>query len=157
MENIHGTLGAAQQGTIQLEYMKGLSLPKVIELVVPTPFLKPTAVDGADAIVDAVDTDFIGPESDNVAVLDVSGMYGAVFLVSESFYEDPKGGEWGGGMCVGDFGKWGDEGGIDDISVNYEGDDTESDYGGYRKHFEMSIRTQFSKQIQYGICICLYV
>lgn len=33
-------------------------------------------------------------------------------------------------MCVGDFGKWGDEGGMDDIFVDYEGDDTESDYGG---------------------------
>lgn len=61
------------------------SLPKVIELVVPTPFLKPTAVDCADAIVDAVDTDFIGPESYDVAVLDVGGMYGSVFLVSVSF------------------------------------------------------------------------
>ena len=33
-------------------------------------------------------------------------------------------------MCVGDLGEWGDEGGIDDISVNHIGNHTESDYGG---------------------------
>lgn len=41
-------------------------------------------------------------------------------------------------MCVGDFGEWGDEGGIDDIFVEYNGDDTEGDYGGYRKHLRPS-------------------
>ena len=50
------------------------SLPKVIELVVPRPFLKSTTVDCADAIVHAIYADFVGPESDNVAMFDVSGM-----------------------------------------------------------------------------------
>ena len=70
---------------------KLFSLPKVIELVIPTPFLKATTIDGADAIVHAVDADFIGSEPDSVAEFDVSGMYGAIFLVSESLDEYPKG------------------------------------------------------------------
>lgn len=53
--------------------------------MIPRPLLKPTTVDGADAIVHAVDTDFVGPKSDNVAMLDVSGVDAAVFLIGESF------------------------------------------------------------------------
>ena len=49
-------------------------LPKIVELVVPRPFLEPTAVDCADATIHAVDADFVGPESDNVAMFDVSSM-----------------------------------------------------------------------------------
>lgn len=87
-----------------IEIWKGeFSLPKIIELVIPRPFLEPTAVDGADAIVHAINADFIGPEPDNIAMFDVGGVDGAVFFVVESFYEHPEGGEWGGGMCVRDF------------------------------------------------------
>ncbi len=60
-------------------------------MVVPRPLLEAASVNGADAIVDAVDADFIGPKSDNVAMLDVGGVNGAVFLVSEPFDEDPEG------------------------------------------------------------------
>lgn len=123
--------------------------------MVPTPFLKPTAVNGADPIVHAVDTDFIGPESDNVTVLDMSGMYRAVFLVSESFQEDPKRRERGGRMCVGDFGEWGDKGRVDDVLVDYEGGDTESDYGGYGKHLEISIRTLLKANSIGYVCITI--
>ena len=68
---------------------RDVSLPKVIKLLVPRPFLKSTAVDCADAIVHAIDADFIGPESDNVAMFDVSGMDCAVFLVVEPLLEYP--------------------------------------------------------------------
>ncbi len=37
-------------------------------------------------------------------------------------------------MCVGDFGEGGDEGRMDDVFVDYIGDNTEGGYGGYRKH-----------------------
>lgn len=100
-------------------------------MVVPTPFLKATTVDGADAIVHAVNADLIGAESDNVAILDVGGMYGAVFLVSKSFCENPEIREWRGGMCVGDFGEGGDEGGMDDVFVKYVRDNTKGGYGAY--------------------------
>ena len=59
--------------------------PKIIELVIPGPFLKATSVNGADAIVHAINADFIGAQSNNVAMLDVGGMDSAVFLVGESF------------------------------------------------------------------------
>lgn len=65
------------------------SLPKVIELFVPRPFLKSTGVNCADAIVHAIDADFIGPKSDNVAMFDMSGMDRAIFLIVESFSKDP--------------------------------------------------------------------
>ena len=71
-------------------YREKVSVPKVIELIVPRPFLKTAAVNGTDAIVHTVNADLIGPESDNVTVLDVGGVDGAVFLVGESFYEDPE-------------------------------------------------------------------
>ena len=110
------------------------NLPKIVELVIPTPFLKATSVDNANAIVHAVNANFIGAESNNVAILDVGGMYGAVFLVSKSFYEYPVGREWGVGMCVGDFGERGYESGMEDIFVDKRGHDTEGGYGAYRKH-----------------------
>ena len=68
----------------------GCFLPEIIELVVPGPFLEASGVDGADAIVDAINADFIGTESDNVTMLDVGGVNGAVFLAVVSFYEDPE-------------------------------------------------------------------
>lgn len=37
-------------------------------------------------------------------------------------------------MCVGDFGEGGDESGIDDVFVDYVGENTEGGYEGYRKH-----------------------
>ena len=58
-------------------------------------------------------------------------------------------------MCVGDFGEWGDEGGVDDISVDYEKDDTESDYRCYRKHLGWISVLNFTKPIQYGMFVCL--
>ena len=64
---------------------KCFSLPKVVELMIPRPFLKSTTVDGADAIVHAVDTDFVGSKSDNIAMFDVSGVDGAILLIGESF------------------------------------------------------------------------
>ena len=67
----------------------GASLPKVIELAVPRPFLKSTSVNCADAIVHAIDADFIGPESDNVTMFDVSGMDRADLLIFEPLYKDP--------------------------------------------------------------------
>lgn len=60
-------------------------------MAIPRPFLEATGVDGADAIVDAIHADFIGSESDNVAILDVGSVDGAVFLFGESFYEYPEG------------------------------------------------------------------
>ena len=77
--------------TVGIEIREAISLPKVIELVIPRPFLKSTSVDGANAVVHTVDADFIGPESDDVTVLDVGGVNGAVLLVGESLYEDPEG------------------------------------------------------------------
>lgn len=74
-----------------MNYRERFLLPKVIELVIPPPFLKPTTIDRADAIVHAVNADFIRPESDNVAMFDVGGVDAAVFFVSKSFYEDPEG------------------------------------------------------------------
>ena len=65
-------------------------LPIVVELVIPTPFLKTTAVNSADAIVHTVDADFIGTESYNIAMLDVGGVNCTVFLLKEPFYEDPE-------------------------------------------------------------------
>lgn len=35
-------------------------LPEIVELVIPGPFLKATSVNGADAIVHAINADFIG-------------------------------------------------------------------------------------------------
>lgn len=128
-------------------YGKMFLLPKVIELAIPRPFLKAPAVNGADAIVHAINADFIGPESDNVAMFDVGSVDGAIFLIGVSFYEDPEGREWGGGMCAGDFGEGGDEGGIDDVFVYYVGDYTNGGYGGYRKHLGMILFASF--QIQY--------
>lgn len=64
-------------------------LPKIVELVIPRPLFKATGVDSTDAIVDAIDADFIGSESDDVAMLDMSGVDGAVFLIKISFHEDP--------------------------------------------------------------------
>lgn len=52
-------------------------------------------------------------------------------------------------MCVGDFGEGGDEGGVDDVLVDYIGNDTEGDYGGYRKHVGMILFAQ----IQLIICV----
>ena len=66
-------------------------LPKIIELSIPRPFLEATTVNSADAIVHAINADFIGPESDNVAMLDVRSVNCAVFLFCESFPEDPEG------------------------------------------------------------------
>lgn len=66
-------------------------LPVVVELVIPTPFLKTTAVDSADAIVHAVDADFIGTESYDIAMLDVGGVNCAIFLIKKPLYEDPEG------------------------------------------------------------------
>ena len=63
----------------------GCFLPEVVELVVPAPFLKSPTVDSADAIVDTVNADFIGAESNNVTMLDMGGMNGAIFLVVVSF------------------------------------------------------------------------
>lgn len=74
-----------------MRYGKKISLPKIIELIIPTPFLKTPRIDGANAIVDAVNADFIGRESDNIAMLDVGGVDGTVFLLVESFKENPEG------------------------------------------------------------------
>lgn len=52
-------------------------------------------------------------------------------------------------MCVGDFGEGGDEGGVDDVLVDYIGNDTDGDYGGYRKHIGMILFAQ----IQFIICV----
>ena len=68
-----------------------LLLPKIVELVIPRPLLKATGVDSTDAIVDAINADFIRSESDDVAMLDMGGMDGAVLLIKISFYEDPEG------------------------------------------------------------------
>ena len=59
--------------------------PKIVELVIPRPLFKATGVDGTDAIVDAINADFIRSESDNVALLDMSGVDGAVLLIKISF------------------------------------------------------------------------
>ena len=64
-------------------------LPKIVELVIPRPLLKATGVDGTDAIVDAINADFIRSESDDVTMLDMGGMDRAVLLIKISFYEDP--------------------------------------------------------------------
>ena len=88
------TVGA-QQGPLYLIYWEEVSLPEVIELVVPRPFLETPTVNGTDAIVDTVNADLIGPESDNITMFDVGGVDSAIFLVGESFYEDPEGGEGG--------------------------------------------------------------
>ncbi len=37
-------------------------------------------------------------------------------------------------MRIGDLGERGKQGGIDDVLVDYVGDDTKSGYDGYRKH-----------------------
>lgn len=66
-------------------------LPEVVKLVVPTPLLEATCVDCADAIVDAVDADLIGSESNNVAMLDVGSVDSSVFFVTKSLEEDPEG------------------------------------------------------------------
>ena len=66
-------------------------LPKIIELGIPRPFLEATTVNSADAIVHAINADFIGPESDNVAMLDMGSVNCAVLLFCESFFEDPEG------------------------------------------------------------------
>ena len=66
-------------------------LPKIVELVIPRPLLKATGVDGTDAIVDAINADFIGSESDDVAMLDMGGVDGAVLLIKKYFYKDPEG------------------------------------------------------------------
>ena len=60
-------------------------LPKIVELVIPRPLLEAAGVDGTDAIVDATNADFIRSESDDVAMLDMRGVDGAVFLISKSF------------------------------------------------------------------------
>ena len=64
-------------------------LPKIVELVIPRPLFKATGVDSTDAIVDAIDADFVGSESDDVTMLDMSSVDGAVFLIKISFYKDP--------------------------------------------------------------------
>ena len=66
-------------------------LPKIVELIIPRPLLKATGVDGTDAIVDAINADFIRSESDDVATLDMGSVDGAVLLIKISFYEDPEG------------------------------------------------------------------
>ena len=66
-------------------------LPKIVELVIPRPLLKATGVDSTDAIIDAINADFIRSESDDVAMLDMGGMDGAVLLIKISFNEDPEG------------------------------------------------------------------
>lgn len=85
-----GLFGELSEDHSDQDTERCFSLPEVIELVIPRPFLKSTTVDSADAIVHAINADFMGPESDNVAVLDVGGVDGAVFLIGESFYEDPE-------------------------------------------------------------------
>ena len=67
-----------------------LFLPKIVKLVVPRPLLEATCIDCADAVVDAIDANFIGSESDNVAMLDVGGVDGSVFFFTESLDEDPE-------------------------------------------------------------------
>lgn len=47
-------------------------------------------------------------------------------------------------MCVGDFGEGGDEGRVDDVFVDYIGENTESGYGGYRKHLGIVLFAQFN-------------
>ena len=66
-------------------------LPKIVELVIPRPLLEATSVDSTDAIVDAINANFIRSESDDVAMLDMGGVDGAVLLIKKSFYEDPEG------------------------------------------------------------------
>lgn len=66
-------------------------LPEIVELVVPTPLLEATCIDGADAIVDAIDADFVWSESDNVTMLDMGGMDGSIFFFTISLDEDPEG------------------------------------------------------------------
>ena len=88
-EHAWDALGVSAKTSLMEKTEREASLPKVIELVVPRPFLKPTAIDCADAIVHAIDADFIGPKSDNVAMFDVSGMNCAVFLIVEPLSEDP--------------------------------------------------------------------
>ena len=63
-------------------------LPKIVELVIPRPLLEATGVDGTDAIVDATNADFIRSESDDVAMLDMGGMDGAILFLSIYFYLD---------------------------------------------------------------------
>ena len=75
---------------ITLDIWRGdSSLPEIVELVIPRPLLKATGVDGSDAIVDAINADFIRSESDDVAMFDMGGVDGAVLLIKISFNEDP--------------------------------------------------------------------
>ena len=90
VENIHGTLRGAQQ--IVIEPPKRMFwLPIIVELVIPRPFLESTGVNSSDASVDAINADFVGSQSDNVAMLDVGGMDAAILLVEEPFNEYPEG------------------------------------------------------------------
>ena len=73
-EHAWDALRASAKTVLMEKTEREASLPKIIELVVPRPFLKSTAVDCADASIHAVDADFIGPKSDNVAMFDVSGI-----------------------------------------------------------------------------------
>ena len=89
---MHGTLfERISEDGFKLIYGKEFSVPKIIELAIPRPFLKTPAVNGADAIVHTINADFIRPKSDNVAMFDMCGVDSAVFLVGESSYEDPEG------------------------------------------------------------------
>lgn len=90
MEKAQGTLGGVQQGVLLLFREEKLLLPKIVKLVVPRPLLEATCIDCADAVVDAIDANFIGSESDNVAMLDVGGVDGSVFFFTESLDEDPE-------------------------------------------------------------------
>ena len=73
-------------GHCSRDMKRGFSyLPQIVELVIPRPLLKATGVNGTDAIVDATNADFVRSESDDVTMLDMSSVDGAILLISKSF------------------------------------------------------------------------
>jgi len=62
------------------------ALPIIFELVlVPSPFLEASAVDGSDTFVYTRNADFIRAQSDNVPMSFMSGMNRSVFLFAVPF------------------------------------------------------------------------
>lgn len=65
---------------------KGIRLPIISELVrIPTPLLEASTVDGAYTLIYSGDADLVRSQPDNVSMLHMRCMNGAIFLLAISY------------------------------------------------------------------------
>jgi hypothetical protein len=90
--------------------------------------LEASCIDGADASVDTVDTQFIGTQSDDFSISLVRRIGCAVVAALEALPEDPDAGYGGEGMRGWEFGERREEDWVDKVPVGTERDKKNEGY-----------------------------